>query len=304
VTINKPILYLAPIQGITNCEYRNIYSRLFDGYDFAVTPFIRSCVVTSNTCQALRDLFPQRNNTRFALIPQILSNNPSDFISIAKALFALGYKTVNLNLGCPIKQIRSKRRGAGMLPFPVEVMGMLNTIIPAIPNQLSIKVRLGSENTREFIDLVPLLNELPLKDIIVHPRVGSQMYEGDRRFDIVVKYAPNFISTPQEIGLLPVFNEMGEPIPLAQVTDIKVIDGQTLIARADLRVMIIPVKNTTGIACFCKVFPYSSIILKNTNFSSFLRAGKYNVLKRNQYIIVFRCENGFPHYLTALILDT
>ena len=61
----------------------------------------------------------------------------------------------------------------------------------------------------------------------------SQMYEGDRRFDIVVKYAPNFISTPQEIGLLPVFNEMGEPIPLAQVTDIKVIDGQTLIARAD-----------------------------------------------------------------------
>ncbi len=170
---------MAPIQGITNCEYRNVYSRLFAGYDFAVTPFIRSCVVTSNTCQALRDLFPKRNDTRFDLIPQILSNNPNDFISIAKALFDLGYKTVNLNLGCPIKQIRSKRRGAGMLPFPAEIMKMLNKIIPAIPNQLSVKVRLGSENSREFIALVPLLNDLPLKDIIVHPRIGSQMYEGE-----------------------------------------------------------------------------------------------------------------------------
>ena len=63
----------------------------------------------------------------------------------------------------------------------------------------------------------------------------SQMYEGDRRFDIVVKYAPKFISTSQEIGLLPVFNETGAPIPLAQVATIQVVDGQTLIARADAK---------------------------------------------------------------------
>ncbi|MDD5132633.1 MAG: tRNA-dihydrouridine synthase family protein [bacterium] len=177
--MNKPVLYMAPIQGITNCEYRNAYSRFFAGYDLAVTPFIRSCVVTSNTCTALRDLFPRNNDTRFGIIPQILSNTPSDFISMAKALYELGYETVNLNLGCPIKHIRSKRRGAGLLPYPSEIMRMLNTVIPAIPNKLSIKVRLGSEHNRELIDLLPLLNDLPLKDIIVHPRIGSQMYEGE-----------------------------------------------------------------------------------------------------------------------------
>ncbi|MDD5491956.1 MAG: tRNA-dihydrouridine synthase family protein, partial [bacterium] len=91
----------------------------------------------------------------------------------------MGYKTVNLNLGCPIKHIRSKRRGAGLLPYPSDIIEMLNKIIPAIPNQLSIKVRLGSEHNREFIDLLSLLNDLPLKDIIVHPRIGSQMYEGE-----------------------------------------------------------------------------------------------------------------------------
>ncbi|MDD5757119.1 MAG: tRNA-dihydrouridine synthase family protein [bacterium] len=181
--MNKPNLYMAPLQGITNCDYRNVYSRMFAGYDFAVAPFIRSCVVTSNTCTALRDLFPERNDTKIGLIPQILSNTPSDFISMAKALYDLGYKTVNLNLGCPIKHIRSKRRGAGLLPYPSEILGMLHKIIPAIPNQLSIKVRLGSENSREFIELLSFLNDLPLKDIIVHPRIGSQMYEGEVDLD-------------------------------------------------------------------------------------------------------------------------
>jgi cobalt-zinc-cadmium resistance protein CzcA len=61
----------------------------------------------------------------------------------------------------------------------------------------------------------------------------SQLYEGERVFNIVVKYAPKFVNTPQAIGMLPVFNDQGGVIPLKQVTDIGVVDGQTLIARAN-----------------------------------------------------------------------
>ena len=48
-----------------------------------------------------------------------------------------------------------------------------------------------------------------------------------------MKYAPQFVNTPGQIGLLPVFNDSGEAIPLAQIADIKVVDGQTLIARSN-----------------------------------------------------------------------
>ncbi len=61
----------------------------------------------------------------------------------------------------------------------------------------------------------------------------SQIYEGEKVFNIVVKYAPKYVDTPQAIGLLPVFNDQGGAIPLNQVADIGVIDGQTLIARAN-----------------------------------------------------------------------
>lgn len=74
---------------------------------------------------------------------------------------------------------------------------------------------------------------------VINTAIGGQpvskIYEGERRFDIVVKYDPKYIDTPEEIGRLPVFNEQGEAVPLAQVTNISVIDGQTLIARANNR---------------------------------------------------------------------
>ncbi|MCS6924688.1 MAG: CusA/CzcA family heavy metal efflux RND transporter [Candidatus Binatia bacterium] len=64
--------------------------------------------------------------------------------------------------------------------------------------------------------------------------VGS-LYEGERRFDIVVKFAREHLRSPQAIGRLPVHNAEGIPIPLSQVANIEVVDGQTIIARGEGR---------------------------------------------------------------------
>lgn len=62
--------------------------------------------------------------------------------------------------------------------------------------------------------------------------VGT-LYEGERRFDIVVKFAREHLRSPQAIGRLPVHNAQGIPIPLSQVAKIELMDGQTLIARGE-----------------------------------------------------------------------
>jgi cobalt-zinc-cadmium resistance protein CzcA len=64
--------------------------------------------------------------------------------------------------------------------------------------------------------------------------VGA-LYEGERRFDIVAKFAREHLRSPQAIGRLPVHNAEGIPIPLAQVATIAVVDGQTIIAREEGR---------------------------------------------------------------------
>lgn len=61
------------------------------------------------------------------------------------------------------------------------------------------------------------------------------LFEGERRFDIVTRFAPEHLGSPQALGRLPVYNAEGVPIPLAQVARIDIVDGQTMIARGDGR---------------------------------------------------------------------
>jgi heavy metal efflux system protein len=63
----------------------------------------------------------------------------------------------------------------------------------------------------------------------------GNLFEGERRIDIVARFTKDVLRSPAAIGRLPVYNSEGIPIPLAQVAHINIIDGQTLIARADGR---------------------------------------------------------------------
>lgn len=74
-----------------------------------------------------------------------------------------------------------------------------------------------------------------LIDVAIGGAPVGMLYEGERRIDIVARFAREALRSPAAIGRLPVYNAAGIPIPLAQVANIEIIDGQTLIARADGR---------------------------------------------------------------------
>ncbi|MBX3025130.1 CusA/CzcA family heavy metal efflux RND transporter [bacterium] len=59
----------------------------------------------------------------------------------------------------------------------------------------------------------------------------AALYEGDRRFDIAVRFDRQSLSSPSAVGRLPVHTADGVPIPLAEVASIDLVDGQTTIAR-------------------------------------------------------------------------
>lgn len=183
----KQQLYMAPILGITNCTYRNVYSYMFKGYDYAMTPFISACNVESVNSRVLRDLFHERNTVGFELIPQILSKDPKGFISVARAIAELGYKTVNWNLGCPHKKVRNKMRGSGLLDHPQMVVEFLEEVIAALSIKVSIKVRLGTDDDQQLYKLLPMLDKLAIQDITIHPRTAKQMYGGKADLDAFKK---------------------------------------------------------------------------------------------------------------------
>lgn len=70
-----------------------------------------------------------------------------------------------------------------------------------------------------------------LIDVAIGGAPIGNLYEGERRIDIVARYAKEYLRSSAAIGRLPVYNTDGIPIPLAQVAQISIVDGQTLIAR-------------------------------------------------------------------------
>ena len=69
----------------------------------------------------------------------------------------------------------------------------------------------------------------------------GNLYEGERRIDIVARFDKAHLRSSAAIGRLPVYNAEGIPIPLAQVAHIDIIDGRTMIARDNGRRRLIPI---------------------------------------------------------------
>jgi len=172
------MIYLAPIQGLTDRIYRNLFPVYFKGVDVAIAPFISSVRKMKPATNLLKELHPGKN-TGIPTIPQITSSNPDDFIKLSNALYDIGCGTVNWNLGCPFRLVVKKGRGAGMLCYPDRVESFLEKTMPAIKPNLSIKLRIGLRYSDDILTLIPIFNRFPLTELIIHPRTAEQMYDGD-----------------------------------------------------------------------------------------------------------------------------
>jgi tRNA-dihydrouridine synthase len=185
------MIFLAPLQGYTDFIFRNVYSRYYKGIDIAVSPFISLTHGENGISKIAKDVLPV-NNQSMQVIPQLLGNNLSHFIQAAKVLQDWGYDSLNWNLGCPVKNITRKKRGSGLLPYPDLIREILENVIPHISQRLSVKIRLGLNKTNEISRVIPVLNDFPLESIIIHPRIGIQMYEGNIYHEVLQNYLTQF----------------------------------------------------------------------------------------------------------------
>jgi tRNA-dihydrouridine synthase len=181
-------IYLAPLQGLTDWMFREAFSKHIGLFDKTFTPFVRiqnGEFYRPNQCN---DLLPEHNRFQKP-VPQFLGNDAASFFRFEELCLQHGYTEVNINMGCPYPMVTGRRMGAGLLPYPDVIAGLLNEIFSSAKTRISIKCRLGMEKTAEFEALIPLFNDFPLEEIIIHPRVGKQQYKGSVDFEAFLHYA-------------------------------------------------------------------------------------------------------------------
>ena len=171
--------YFAPMEGITIHTYRNICNEMFPYMDKFFSPFLVTKTKTVFSAKELRDILPE-NNEGLCLVPHVLTNYAADFIIRRKELEKLGYKEVNLNLGCPSGTVVSKFRGSGFLAKPKELDEFLDRVFhefTASDVKLSVKTRLGKDEPEEFYRLMEIYNKYEMSELIIHPRTQKDYYK-------------------------------------------------------------------------------------------------------------------------------
>ena len=171
-------LYLAPMEEITGYMFRNVTDRHFPGADKFITPFVvpnqRNIIKTKDG----REINPEHNSGKNVVI-QVLTNSAEYFIELAEYIYGLGYEEINLNFGCPSNTVAKKFRGSGMLIDLKQMDTFLKEVFESevfSGRKLSIKTRIGYDSDEYWDEIVDIYNRYPISELIVHPRIKTDMY--------------------------------------------------------------------------------------------------------------------------------
>ncbi|MBP6039742.1 MAG: tRNA-dihydrouridine synthase family protein [Flavobacterium sp.] len=170
-------LLSSPLQGFTDFRFRNAFHRYFGGIDTFYSPYIKlnGKLVIKGSYE--RDILPE-NNTTLEVIPQIITNDAEEFLFVANYVQQLGYKELNWNLGCPYPMVAKCGMGSGLISNTSQIEHILKRVHNETDIIVSMKMRMGYENPTEILDVFPILEQYPIKNIAIHARIGKQLYKG------------------------------------------------------------------------------------------------------------------------------
>lgn len=174
--MNGLYIAFAPLQGYTDAVYRRAHWECVGGVDEYYTPFVR---IEKGEVRRkdLRDTDPAANEG-VPTVPQVIARDGDEFSRLCDALQEQGWRRIDLNMGCPFPMQVKAGRGCGLLQHSNKVEEILREMQRRPEVAFSVKMRLGQESEEEGLSVVPIINEMPLVHITLHPRLGKQQYKG------------------------------------------------------------------------------------------------------------------------------
>ena len=143
-----------------------------------MAPFLPAQTFGKLNKRVWQDIFPELNSA-LPLTPQLMGNQPEQFVDTMLMLNEqFGYDCFNINIGCPSSPVVRHTRGCGLMPHPDRVEAIVREITTKTTFKLSLKMRLGLHTANEGRELLRRLNHYPIDFLVIHPRLGDDLYSG------------------------------------------------------------------------------------------------------------------------------
>ena len=169
----KPFFALAPMAGVTDTVFRQVIARRAKPNVFW-TEFV-SCdgLCSTGRDAVLRDL--TFSEIERPIVAQIFGATPRNFFETARLVDSLGFDGVDINMGCPEKNIQKQGACAALMrniPLALEIISATKEGAGNMP--VSVKTRIGY-NAVEIDSWIPTLIGAGIDALTVHLRTKKEM---------------------------------------------------------------------------------------------------------------------------------
>src|SRR3989442_2115790 len=153
----RPATVLAPMAGVTDTVFRRVIRGL-GGCGLVMTEFTSAEGLTRNAARPLHYLYFEPDER--PIPAQLFGANPEVMATPAALVEELGFDLVDINLGCPAKQV-VKCGGSGLLRDLQLLEQILRSVHASVRIPLTIKIRAGrAGNNIAAVDVARLADQI------------------------------------------------------------------------------------------------------------------------------------------------
>ncbi len=175
---------MAPMTGITDLPFRVLASKL--GAAYVATEMVAAAELARARPDVVRRA-AVGGGLPLTVI-QLVGGDPAAMAEGARMAEAAGADIIDLNFGCPAKEVTGAACGSALMRTPDQAARIMEAVVQAVSRPVSVKMRLGwDESSHNAPDLARRAEDLGVAAVTVHGRTRKQFYTGVADWDAVAE---------------------------------------------------------------------------------------------------------------------
>ncbi|XVK94610.1 tRNA-dihydrouridine synthase [Staphylococcus nepalensis] len=179
----RPFFVLAPMEDVTDVVFRHVVSEA-GRPDVFFTEFTN----TESFCHP-EGVHSVRGRLTFTedeqpIVAHIWGDKPDHFREMSIAMAEMGFKGIDLNMGCPVANVATKGKGSGLIQRP-EIAAEIIQAAKAGGLPVSVKTRLGYSEIDEWRAWLKHIFEQDIANLSIHLRTRKEMSKVDAHWELI-----------------------------------------------------------------------------------------------------------------------
>jgi nifR3 family TIM-barrel protein len=175
-------LLLAPMEDVSDPPFRYVCKQ--NGADMMYTEFISSEGLIRDAAKSRQklDIFEYERPIGI----QIFGSDINSMRSATEIATLAGPDLMDINYGCPVKQVACRGAGASLLQDIDKMVAMTKAVVEATHLPVTVKTRLGwDDTTKNVYEVAERLQDIGIKALTIHGRTRAQMYKGEADWTLI-----------------------------------------------------------------------------------------------------------------------